>query len=61
MDLIPDFVSLLGVADDAMVVVAVVLRSAVGRAGSAAVAAHWPGTPRGLAAAFRLAGLPAAE
>ncbi|MGA8112313.1 MAG: YkvA family protein [Actinocatenispora sp.] len=53
IDLIPDFVPVLGYADDA-IVVAVVLRSVVRRAGPDAVARHWPGTPAGLAALHRL-------
>jgi uncharacterized membrane protein YkvA (DUF1232 family) len=52
-DLIPDFVPVLGYADDA-IVVALVLRSATRRAGSDALAKHWPGTPQGLAALNRL-------
>jgi uncharacterized membrane protein YkvA (DUF1232 family) len=57
VDLVPDVVPVLGYADDA-VVVALVLRSVVRRAGPEAVARHWPGTPEGLAAVRRLARLP---
>jgi uncharacterized membrane protein YkvA (DUF1232 family) len=52
-DLIPDFIPVLGYADDA-VIVALVLRSATRRAGPDALAKHWPGTPEGLAALNRL-------
>jgi uncharacterized membrane protein YkvA (DUF1232 family) len=57
IDVIPDFVPVLGYADDALVV-AVVLRSVVRRAGPDAVSRHWTGTPAGLVAVSRLAGLP---
>jgi uncharacterized membrane protein YkvA (DUF1232 family) len=57
-DLVPDFVPVLGYADDA-IVVALVLRSVVRRAGPAAVRRNWPGTDDGLAALVRLTGLPA--
>ena len=53
IDLIPDFIPILGYADDA-IVVAFVLRSVVRRAGPEALARHWPGTPDGLAAISRL-------
>jgi uncharacterized membrane protein YkvA (DUF1232 family) len=52
IDLVPDFLPVLGHADDA-IVVALVLRSVVRRAGVAAVERHWPGTPEGLAALRR--------
>lgn len=55
VDLVPDVVPVLGWADDAVVVV-LVLRSVVRRAGPEAVTRHWPGTPEGLAAVRRLAG-----
>lgn len=58
-DLIPDFIPVLGYADDA-IIVAVVLRSVTRRAGPEAVAKHWPGTPEGLAAMRRLCRLPEA-
>ena len=53
IDLIPDFIPVLGYADDA-IVVALVLRSAARRAGADALAQHWPGTPEGLDALKRL-------
>lgn len=56
IDLVPDFIPVLGYADDA-IVVALALRFATRRAGSDAVQRHWPGTPEGLAAVLRLAGL----
>ena len=52
-DLIPDFVPVLGYADDA-IIVALVLRSATRSAGPDALAKHWPGTPEGLAALNRM-------
>ena len=55
-DLIPDFIPVLGYADDAIIVIAV-LRSTVRRAGLAPVRRHWPGTDDGFAALTRLAGL----
>lgn len=57
IDLIPDFIPVLGYADDAIIVTAV-LRSVVRRAGIDAVRAHWPGTDDGFAALARLTGLP---
>jgi uncharacterized membrane protein YkvA (DUF1232 family) len=56
IDLIPDFVPVLGYADDAIIVTAV-LRSTVRRAGLEAVRRHWPGGEDGFAALSRLAGL----
>jgi uncharacterized membrane protein YkvA (DUF1232 family) len=57
IDLIPDFIPVLGYADDAIIVTAV-LRSVARRAGVSAVLAHWPGTDDGFAALARLTGLP---
>jgi uncharacterized membrane protein YkvA (DUF1232 family) len=56
IDLVPDFVPVLGYADD-VVVVAWALRSVVRRAGRGALERHWPGEPAGLAVVQRLAGL----
>ncbi|MFI1994822.1 YkvA family protein [Actinoplanes sp. NPDC020271] len=55
-DLIPDFIPVLGYADDAIIVTAV-LRSTVRRAGLDAVRRHWPGTDAGFAALTSLTGL----
>jgi uncharacterized membrane protein YkvA (DUF1232 family) len=57
LDLVPDFIPVIGYADD-VVVVAWALRSVVRRAGREALVRHWPGEPAGLAAVGRLAGLP---
>ena len=57
IDLVPDFVPVLGYADDA-IIVSLVLRSVVRRAGAPVVRRHWPGTDDGLAALGRLTGLP---
>ena len=56
IDLIPDFIPILGYADDA-IVVAVVLRFATKHAGADALERHWPGTPQGLRALRALAGI----
>jgi uncharacterized membrane protein YkvA (DUF1232 family) len=56
IDLVPDFVPVLGYADDA-IMVSLVLRSVVRRAGGPVVRRHWPGTDDGLAALGRLTGL----
>jgi uncharacterized membrane protein YkvA (DUF1232 family) len=57
IDLVPDFVPVLGYADDA-VIVALALRFVARHAGPDVVRANWPGTPEGLQALLRLAGLP---
>jgi uncharacterized membrane protein YkvA (DUF1232 family) len=56
IDLVPDFVPVLGYADDA-IIVAAVLRSVVRRAGLEPIRGHWLGTEDGLAAVLRLCGL----
>jgi uncharacterized membrane protein YkvA (DUF1232 family) len=59
IDVVPDFVPVLGYADDA-VVVALGLRAVVRSAGAEALTRHWPGDPAGLEVVSRLAGLPRA-
>lgn len=56
LDLVPDFVPVLGYADD-VIAVAIVLRSVVRSAGRTTLDAHWAGSPAGLAVVHRLAGL----
>jgi uncharacterized membrane protein YkvA (DUF1232 family) len=53
LDLVPDFLPVIGYADDA-IVIALVLRSVTRAAGAEALERHWPGTPEGLAAVRRL-------
>ena len=55
IDLVPDFLPVIGYADD-VVVVAWALRAVVRRAGSDALERNWPGTPAGLAVVTRLTG-----
>ena len=57
IDLVPDFIPVLGQADDLLVAL-LVLRSVVRRAGPDAVRRHWPGTDAGLDALWRVSGLP---
>ncbi|MBO3743243.1 YkvA family protein [Actinoplanes flavus] len=56
IDLIPDFIPVVGYADDA-IIVALALRSVARRAGPQALHRHWPGSPAGLAAVLRAAGI----
>ena len=53
IDLVPDFLPVVGYADDA-VVIALVLRSVTRTAGVEALERHWPGTAEGLEAVRRL-------
>lgn len=55
IDLVPDFLPVIGYADDA-ILVALVLRSVIRRAGHVPLELHWPGTPAGLTLIRRLAG-----
>lgn len=56
LDVVPDFIPVIGYADDALVV-ALALRSVVRRAGPEALERHWTGTPDGLRVIARLAGV----
>lgn len=58
IDLVPDFIPVLGYADD-VIVVALVLRSVVRRAGATSVTNHWQGSEPGLAILRSLCGIPA--
>jgi uncharacterized membrane protein YkvA (DUF1232 family) len=56
LDFVPDFLPVIGYADD-VIIVALVLRSAIRSAGPAPLRRHWPGTPAGLLVIERLAGI----
>jgi uncharacterized membrane protein YkvA (DUF1232 family) len=60
IDLVPDFVPIVGYADDAVIVLLAV-RSVARRAGPEALERHWPGTAEGLAVLQRLAGVGAPQ
>ncbi|MBB6629762.1 DUF1232 domain-containing protein [Nocardioides sp. KIGAM211] len=57
IDLVPDFIPVIGYADDA-IVLALALRSVARIAGNEALERHWPGTPAGLLTVKRLANIP---
>jgi uncharacterized membrane protein YkvA (DUF1232 family) len=54
-DLVPDYIPVVGLLDDALLV-AVLLRRVVRAAGPEAVRRHWPGPDASLAVVLRLAG-----
>ena len=56
-DLIPDFIPVAGALDDA-ILVAIVLRTVLRKAGRELVREHWPGPQRSLDLILRLAGRP---
>jgi uncharacterized membrane protein YkvA (DUF1232 family) len=56
LDLVPDFIPVVGHADDVLIV-GLVLRSVARRAGVEALDRHWPGTPEGLRSVKQVAGL----
>jgi uncharacterized membrane protein YkvA (DUF1232 family) len=53
VDLVPDFIPVVGYADD-VIVTALVLRHVIRRAGPDKLAEHWPGSPDGLDALTRV-------
>jgi uncharacterized membrane protein YkvA (DUF1232 family) len=53
LDLIPDFIHVLGYADD-VIAVLWALRSVIRAAGEEPIRRHWPGTPTGCEAVLRL-------
>jgi uncharacterized membrane protein YkvA (DUF1232 family) len=55
IDLVPDFLPVIGYADDA-IIVALALRSVIRKAGNEPLEQHWPGSPTGLSLIQRLAG-----
>jgi uncharacterized membrane protein YkvA (DUF1232 family) len=55
IDLIPEFIPVIGPLDD-IVVAAIVLRWVGRRVGEDALRSHWPGTPEGFALVLRLLG-----
>ena len=57
IDLVPDVIPVIGYADDA-IVIGVVLRSVIRRAGPDIVREHWPGSADGLALLTRLCRIP---
>ena len=56
IDLVPDFIPVVGYADDALIIIWA-LRSISRAAGSDALDRHWPGSPDGLKALKKIAGL----
>jgi uncharacterized membrane protein YkvA (DUF1232 family) len=57
IDLVPDFIPVIGYVDD-VILISVVVRRLVRRAGTDKIAEHWPGTADGLAVFRTLLRLP---
>jgi uncharacterized membrane protein YkvA (DUF1232 family) len=57
INLIPDFIPVIGVADNVLVIIWAI-RGTVRAAGSEAVDRHWQGSPNGLEVVYRAVGLP---
>jgi uncharacterized membrane protein YkvA (DUF1232 family) len=57
IDVVPDFIPAVGYADDA-IVIGLVLRAVIRRAGPDVVRRHWPGTDIGLDSLARLCRVP---
>ena len=57
IDLVPDFIPVIGYADDA-IITSFVLRRVIARSGKAKLVEHWPGSPDGLSTLARLLRLP---
>ena len=53
IDVVPDFLPVIGYADD-VIITSLVVRHVVRRAGPETVRRHWPGSPDGLAALGRV-------
>ena len=60
IDLIPDFIPVIGYADD-VVIASLVLRQIVKGSGPEKLEEHWPGSPDGLAQPLRLLRIKAPE
>jgi uncharacterized membrane protein YkvA (DUF1232 family) len=60
IDLVPDFIPVVGYADDA-IITSLVLRHVLRRAGQDKLREHWPGSPDGLLTLTRLLRLPEAS